>query len=253
MSVTAKLLRLYRVDGQLRGLQTRLQGAERFLAEQTKQLEQIETKRASIESQLKQLGASAADQEGETARLDAKMETIREQMGSAQTNKEYKAFLSELNTFKAERDKFESGALEQMTKSDELKKQLAELESQSTERRKVSQKAAQDRDERAAEIKVRLAELQTERTRLAAEVPASALSKFEGLVRARGDGAMAPVEIQDRRRHEFTCGGCMMSLPVEAVSGLLSRGDLTLCPACGCVLFLEEETTQAMQPAQSKR
>jgi uncharacterized protein len=253
MNVTAKLLRLFRVDGQLRGLQTRLNGAERFLGEQDKQLKAIEAKRGAIESQLKQLTATAADAEGETKRLDARMDVIREQMNSAKTNKEYQAFLTELNTLKTERDKHESSALEQMTKADELKSQLAEIVAQHDERVKVRQKAAEDREQREAEIKDRLAELKTERAKLAEDVPPSALSKFEQLVRTRGDAAMASIEIQDRRRHEFTCGACMMSLPVESVSGLLSRGELTLCAACGCVLYLDEETTHAMQAAPSKR
>src|SRR5688572_24457003 len=87
MSVTEKLLRVFRVDQQLRGLQGRLGGAERFLEEQTRQLRQVEAKRDAAAAQLRQLRATIADHEGEMARLDAKLAAIREQMNSAKTNK----------------------------------------------------------------------------------------------------------------------------------------------------------------------
>ncbi|MDX2117843.1 MAG: hypothetical protein SFY96_06660 [Planctomycetota bacterium] len=253
MDVTAQLLRLFQVDKQYRGLQTRLNAAEKFLAEQTKQLADISSKASLCEAQIKQLTAVVANHEGETKRLDARMETIRGQMNSAQTNKEYKAFLTEVNTLKAERDRFETQALESMSRLDEIKKQLEGLVSQKVERERVKGVAAQERDTRAAEIKDRLAELKTERDALTKGIAADTLTVFERLVATKGDEAMAPVEVADRKRHEYNCGSCMMHLPVETVSGLLSGGRLTRCVSCSSILYLTEEDAKSLQPAASKR
>lgn len=57
----------------------------------------------------------------------------------------------------------------------------------------------------AEEIKGRVEELKAQRASLAADVPRSAC-RAERLVETRGDDAMASVEVQDRKRHEFTCG-----------------------------------------------
>lgn len=253
MDLTAKLLKVYLVDKQLRGLQSRLRAAERFHTDQSTQLEQLDTKKGSLEGQLRQITAVVADNEGEMKRLDQKMATIREQMNSAQTNKEYKAFLTEMNTFKAERDRLETAALEQMTKAEELRKQVAELTGQREQREQVQKVAAGEKTQRADEIKDRVEELKRQRQAAAAEVPPDTLAKLELLLRQRGDDAMAPIEIQDRKRHEYTCGSCMMSLPVESVSGLLSTGKLTFCVSCQCILYLDEESAKAMQPQASKR
>ncbi len=253
MDLTSKLLRVFLVEKQLRGLQTRLRSAERFHSDQSAQLQQLDTKRTSLESQLRQITAVAADQEGEVKRLDEKMAVIREQMNSAQTNKEYKAFLTEMNTYKAERDRLETGALEQMAKAEELRKQVAELAAQRGEREQVQKVAAGEKTQRADEIKDRVEELKAQRKAAAAEVPPDALKKLELLIKQRGDEAMAPIEVQDRKRHEYTCGSCMMSLPVESVSGLMSSGKLTFCVSCQCILYLDEEAAKAMQPAASKR
>jgi predicted nucleic acid-binding Zn-ribbon protein len=252
MDVTAKLLRVFNVDKQLRGLQSRLGSAERFLGEQTKEIESLDSKRNTLESQLKQHTAQAADFEGEMARLDAKMATIRKQMDAAQTNKEYKAFLTEINTFKADRDNLETKALEVMTKSDELKKQVAELTSKRTEREQVQKVAAGDRDQRFKEIEARLNELKAERATLAAEVPADVMSLFQRLIDQRGDDAMGPIEIADHKRHEYHCGVCMMALPVDLVSGLMSSGKLTRCKSCECILYIDEETRKALTPGAGK-
>lgn len=250
MHVTAKLVRLFMVDKQLRGLQSRLHAAERFLVAQQTELEGIDAKRHGIEAQLKTLTAGAHDREGEMARLDAKAASLRDQMNSAQTNREYKAFLSELNTIKEQKDKLETGALELMTQAEALRGQLNELATQREQREQIRKVAQADREARAAEIKDRVAELEGQRAELAKDVPADVLAMFQRLIEQRGDDAMAPVEVQDRKRHEFTCGACQMSLPVESVNGLMVNGKLTRCPSCGCILYMDDTANEAMKPAE---
>ncbi len=249
MSVTEKLLRVYLVDKQLRGLQSRLGGAEKFLADQVGQLGQLEASRKSLETEIKQSKVRRGDLEGEVARLDARLATLREQMDKAQTNKEYKAFLTEVNTVKAERDRLETQALEHLAKSDETTKKLDELDSKRKERESVKQVAASDRDQRHAEIRDRLAELKAERDKVAADVPGDVLSAFNRLIAQRGDDAMAPVEIHDFKRHEFTCGACMIALPLDLVSGLISSGRLTKCVSCQCILYLDDAAKEAASPS----
>lgn len=251
MHVTAKLVNVYQVEKQLRGLQSRLRAAETFLSQQSKDLQQLDTKRASLEAQIKTLTAQAGDHQGEVARLDARLEQIRKQLDSAQTNKEYQAFLTEVNNYKADRDLAETAALELLGKADELKKQLGELDSQRSERDQVRQVAAGDRDARSSEIASQVQELKAKRDALAADVPPDALSILNRLLTNRGEEAMASVEVQDRKRHEYTCGSCQMSLPVDAVNGLLTNGRLTMCSSCQCLLYIGEDAVKALQPPQA--
>ncbi len=251
MSVTEQLLRVFRVDQQIRGLQSRLNAAETFLKEQVNQLSQIDTKREAINSQIRQLQAVAADNEGEMKRLDARIESLREQMNSAKTNKEYKAFLTEVNTLKADRSQNETAALEHMTKIDELTKQLETLDAQRGEREKVKGVASDDRVKKADEIKDRLAELQAQRKELAAGVPPQAMTLYQEMVRQKGDEAMAPIEELDRRRHEYTCSSCQMTVPVETLSVLLrpisDSKPITRCVSCGAILYIEAEMAERHQ------
>lgn len=252
MDVTAKLLRVYQVDKLIRGLQTRLGAAEKFLQQQVKDLAQMDAQMRALEATLKQHTVVGADQEGETKRLDERMAVIRGQMDKAQTNKEYQTFLSELSGYKTQRDKFETVALEAMAKADEVRKQVAELALKRADREKVREHAAKEREERFKEIEGRLNELRAERQAFVADVPADVLGMFQRLLDLRGDQAMGTVEVIDRKRHEYNCGSCMMAIPIDAVSGLISNGRLTRCSSCECVLYLDEAAVAALKPSAKK-
>lgn len=239
MTVTTQLLELFRVDKQLRGLRTRLDAAERFLREQTRQSDELRANAASIETQLKQLRASASNAEGEAARLEAKIAGLREQMNSAKTAKEYNAFLTELGTFKDQKSASEEQALTAMTKIEELSATLKELSGQQAERQKMVTAAETERATREAEIKDRMTELSAKRTSLAAGIPKDVLSSFEHLIKTKGDDAMAHVEVVDRRNYEYSCAACYMTLPMETVSSIVA-GKLTSCVSCGSILFTED-------------
>lgn len=240
MTVTASLLRLFRVDQQLRGLQTRLHAADRFLAEQERQFKELDVKHSALVTQLRQIKAAQGGYEGEVATVDARVATLREQMNAARTNKEYSAFLTELNTLKAQKEALEKDQIDSMEKIEALGKQIESATSQRGERTKMVEKARSDRSTKEAEIKDRVAELRTQRAALAKEVPADVLAILEDLIARRGDEAMAHVEVLDRRNHEWTCGACMMALPVQHINAI-AAGKFTRCSNCQCILFTEED------------
>lgn len=246
MTPTAKLLRVHRVDQQLRGLKSRVDGAQRYLDEQERLLSEIRTKHEALQGQSRQLQATAHNDETELQSIDARVAKLRDQMNNAQTQKQYAAFLVEVNTLKADREKIETRALESMSKLDEVRKALEELDGQRTEREKLRDVAKNDRDQRAAEIKERLAELEAERTEAARDVPGEALKALATAVRRHDDEAMAPIEEHSRRDRDYSCGACQVMLPVELVSSLLSRGTITHCTNCGAILFIEQELRESL-------
>ncbi len=239
MSVTTQLLDVFRVDKQLRGLRSRLGGAERFLTQQSMLLADLDKTKTTLEAQIRALRATVANEEGEAARIEARATALREQMNNAKTAKEYAVFQSELNTLKEQKSAVDEKVLEAMGKAEEAEKKLADILTSHTDRTKIVQTAKTDRDTKAAEIKDRLAELTAQRKSLCEGVPAREMRMLEDLIKTRGDEAMAPIEVLDRRAHEGNCSACMMAVTVEVVSSLMS-GKLVNCPACHCILYMEE-------------
>lgn len=253
MTVTAKLLRLYLVDRQLRGLTSRLHTAEKYLADQDKCLKDLDAKHASLSSQLRLLEATNKNDEVEASALDARVETLRERMNNAKTSKEHAALLTEIGTQKDAKKVIEDRELDSMTKVEAMRKELAEIESKRAERKTLHTDAVKDRDARAAEIKDRVAELQKERDVAKKDVPSSALVVYEARVSMGHEEVMAPVEEQDRRNLEYTCGACYTHLPIEQVSILLKRGDLTKCTTCQAILYMAQELKADIDAGNEKK
>ncbi len=250
MGVTGKLLALYRVDQQLRGLNARLRSAEAYLRQQEKLLADHATKREAIEAELKQAQATNHNDENEIKGIDERIEASRERMNNAQTSKEHSATLTEINTLKADRALIEERVLTAMGKIEELNAELATIDEEAAKRQKIRDTAATERDARAAEIKDRVAELEAEREGVVKEVPAPALTVYQGAIDRGVEDVMAPIEEQDKRNMEYTCGSCYTHLPIEKVSVLMQRGDLTTCPSCDVILYLGEEVRGSLESAK---
>ncbi len=255
MTVTAKLLSLYRVDQQLTGLQSRLRAAERYLSAQEKQLGDLNDQARALQSQIRQLEASEHNDETETKGLDERIAMLRDRMNSAQTSKEHSAHLTEINTLKADRGLIEERAIETLNKLEELRVHATELTDQIAEREKVREVAKSDRDRKEAEIRERLEELQGLRAEAVKDVPGSALAIYEErLAKHDPEEVMAPVEEQDRRNMEYTCGNCYTHLPIEPVNRLLKRSDeLIACPACQVILYIEEDLRDSISTSHLKK
>ena len=253
MGVTATLLDLYRVDQQLRGLTSRLDGAEKYLAEQDRQLKAIAAKQEAAAAQLKQLEASAHNDQSEASGIDARIETLRERMNNAKTSKEHSALLTEMNTLKADKTGIEERALASMQKLEELRKQVETTKEQKAEREQVRKVALKDRDERKAEIQQRLDELNAQRLKAVDEVPPEPLRIYTERLNSGAEDVMAPLQEEDRRNLEYSCGSCYTMLPIELVSILLKRGDLTKCPSCKVILYMETELKQDIATSQEKK
>lgn len=251
MSVTAKLLSVFRVDQQIQGLQSRLEGAERFLAEQTRQLAVLGTEKDAIDTQLRQLRASESNAEGESKRIEVRIDELREKMNSAATNKEYKAFLSEVNNLKEIRTTHDDQAIEFLEQIEALATKLEEIDESVEEKERIRVVAEEQRQQRSDEIADKLAELNAQRSTLVTEVPKDAMAIYSELLEMRGEDAMAPLEIEDRKRHEYVCGSSMMSVPVEVAASLM-QGKLTISPNDGCILYLTPEAEEELKGAFKK-
>jgi hypothetical protein len=246
MRLNDALKELFLVDQQVRGLESRLDGARRGVRSQQIKIEQRTEQREQLIAQLKQAQAAAANAENEVASIEQKIERLRQQMNTAKTNKEYSAFLVEVNTLKVEKGKAEEQALEHMTRIDSLKEEIAEVEQKLAEEQRIKQLTDRELADRQAEVADQLAELKQQREQAASNLPADALAVFERLAENMDGEAMAPVIETDRRRLEYSCGGCYMSIPVEKVNILATQDKLVPCPSCNRLLYLEAALKEAM-------
>jgi len=246
MGLNDALRELFLVDQQVRGMESRVETARKHVRVQQIKLEQIEQQAAELKDQLQHAEAQAHDLENDISDADSRIERLREQMNSVKTNKEYSAMLVEVNTIKADRSKLEDQTLEVMGKVEALRAELGQLNKAMEDQRRVKELADRELAERQEEVGEQLAEVKGRREAAAAEVPDEPLQVFEKLNAAYEGEAMAPIIEEDRRRLEYTCGGCYMSIPVEKVNQLMTVDQITRCSSCGRILYMEQQLKEEM-------
>ena len=246
MSLNDALYQLYLADQQVRGLASRLEGARRDVRAKQARIEQLQQQRQELDDQLQHARASEANLESEAQDTEQKIEEHRQQMNTAQTNKQYQALLVEVNTLKSDKSKTEERALEMMTQIESLQKRLAEVDEALAEQQKIKQVADQKLEQRKEEVSDQLERAKRDRQAAAEQVPERARAEFERLADSTDGEPMAPVEAEDPRRMEFICGGCFMAIPVERVNQLMTGNELVLCPSCARILYLSQQTKEAM-------
>jgi len=247
MSLIENLLNLYKVDAQVRGLRSRLDAAQRYFAAQSKQVEVLQQQQAELQTRRKHLQAGIGNQEMEIKGIDQRLEKYRNDLNSANTNKQYTAVLTEMNTVKVNRSEAEDKMLADLEQVEKIEGDIKALDAQLIERNKVREVAKAQLEERKSDVGQRLAELEIERQNAAAVIPAPALAVFDEVADVHDGEAMAQVEVIDRRNRDYSCGSCNMHIPFDQVSLLASRNEaIHRCPSCSRILYMQEEIRGAL-------
>ena len=112
MSQLEVLRQLFKVDQQVRGFQSRLEGATGRQKQQRQRLDQLEQQKKELTDQIQHVQATANGLEHQAQDVELRVGTMRERMNTVTSNKEYSALLIEVNTLKNNKSKLEDEALD---------------------------------------------------------------------------------------------------------------------------------------------
>ncbi|MBG83081.1 MAG: hypothetical protein CMJ40_00880 [Phycisphaerae bacterium] len=242
MSLIEDLLELNLVERQLRGLQSRVGSAETFFNAQNRQMNELLQRKEELQTRRKQRQVAVSGFETDTKAMDERLEKLRNELNTAETTKQYSAFLEEMNTLKQTRGETDELALAEMSEIESIDEDMGTLEEAITERQTVLTRAATELEERKAEIAERVTELQRERDVKAAIIPESPLSTFTQCADDFDGDAMAHIEEIDKKRREYCCSSCNVNLPFNIVVQLLGNIEsLTQCENCLRILYVTPE------------
>jgi predicted nucleic acid-binding Zn-ribbon protein len=220
MSLLQQLLALHRADVQVRSLRSRLSQADRYLATQQKQLDDVLAQRGDVETQRRQLQAQVANMEMEGKAIGERIERLRADLNQSGNTKQYTAILQEMKVIEVQRDELDTQALAQMERVEQLNKRLADFDTVLTERSRLCDAAKAESAERHRDTAERLSELERERAAAAAGVPAISA-----------------------RHREYACSACSTEIPFGVYTRLLGEGGAVVqCTSCRRILHLPAET-----------
>jgi len=251
MSLQEKLYQLFLLEKQVRGMQSRFESADRRLNVLTKKLAQLTQQHLELSQQHKATRAHAQLLEADSQGVEGKIAALRAQMGEVHTNKEYSALLVEVNTLKNDQGKIEEDALTELERVEQIDAELKALVENIEQQKKLVAGAESELAKHESEVGAELESLTTQRDAAAADVPLDVRDLFNRMSDATDGEAMAAISEEDRRNLEYCCGGCYMQLPVECVNRLLTRAnELTTCPSCSRILFVDQDLRSTMSAAK---
>jgi predicted nucleic acid-binding Zn-ribbon protein len=235
------LVKLFRADQELRTAQEHYDNAARSVRLLERRVTDLSGKLSALQLSLREQQSKAGNMELDLKTRDEHIEKLRAQQQQAKTNKEYQIFLTEINTEKVDRNKIEDETIQALEVVERTQGEVKILQGQLDEEQKKL-------TETKAQLGGKLSELQTEidRLRPAREeayeaVPPKGKAAFDRLAERHEGEAMSPLEKPDRRREEYVCGACQMSLVVDIYNRLHSRDELVACTSCGRLLFIPED------------
>jgi uncharacterized protein len=235
------LVKLYRADQKVRAAEARLEDASRNVRLQQRRVAETADRHKAATARLREQQSAAGQLELDLKTREAHIERLRIQQQTAKNNKEYQAFLLEINTEKLDKTKVEDEALllmEQVEKlTAEQKEIVAALETETAKLEKIKSEIGGKLTSLQAEIDA----LKPAREAAGADVPAKALDAYTRLADRFDGEAMSALSKPDRRREEYLCSSCNLSLVTDIYNKLHSRDDLVFCPSCFRILFIPDD------------
>ena len=194
---------------------------------------------------LETVSKSKREKELELQIQEANIEKLKARQSDIKTNKEYQAYLQELETARQGKGHLEDELLVQMEESDNLNKRLAEQE-QSIKAAEVQfQSKERELAQHAAQLDEAIAKLEAERTVVLKQIEKKLLRDYERLKTVRKDLAVVPIL-------HGSCSGCHMNIPPQLVAEVKLEEQIHTCSNCHRMLYLSHSIERTKQPAEVK-
>ena len=237
------LVKLFNADRLLRDAQARLDEAGKNVRLQERRANDLDAKVKEAQTRLRQQQARAGQLDLDMRARDAQIERFRTQQQTAKNNKEYQAFLMEINTAKVDRGKVEDEAVKVMDAVEKIQAEVNTLSAQlEAERTKLTQVKSQLGDT-LAKLQAEVDAMKPDRDAAASALPPKVRDAFDRMADRYDGEAMAKLTRPDRRREEYSCDACNMELAIDVYNKLHSRDEVVFCPSCRRILYIPEDLT----------
>lgn len=181
-------------------------------------------------TQLKQIEAERKKLEIEADSKRAQITKYRTQQSLIKSNTEYQALGREIE--KAEEDirRTEDVELELMDRTEHLQPALKEEQALLKELAAKGELEQADLRQRSKTAEQELAKLLADRQQIATQADADLLSRYDRLMKSKGDYALVPIQ-------HGNCGGCHLTIPPQVVHNAHKGSEVTSCDYCGRILY----------------
>jgi predicted nucleic acid-binding Zn-ribbon protein len=222
--------RLQALDQRIAALEKEIALLPKDVAVIEKQLEghirRLETDKASLTAN----GRDRKKLEGDVELARQKVTKLRDQMMSAKTNDQYKAFQHEIDFLDKEMRSNDDRTLDLMSAAEPLEAAVKKAESALKIEKQHVDAEKKKAEARTAEDRKAVAEAKAERAAIVASAPPALIVTYEN-IRRRWGGTVV-TEIEDN-----LCKGCKLSLRPQFLQDLRLGSKVMQCENCGRMIL----------------
>jgi predicted nucleic acid-binding Zn-ribbon protein len=215
--------RLLRLKAELEAVPGQRQLLEGKAARTQATFDEVRTRFAHTESERKRL-------ELEVETLKARINKLQVEQQATRSNDQYKAFQHQIETIHQEIFQLDERQLALMEEGESVARIVEEAARVAAAQKAETDRQLADLASREANLNKELAGVQAERTELASRMDPTAFSKYDRILKTRGDNVLVGV-------HRIVCGGCHVKLPMQTFLHAKAQLDLVNCPNCGRLLY----------------
>jgi len=235
------LVKVFKAEKALREAQANLDNASRDMVVQENRIRELTENLNLTQARLREQQTQARALELDVSTVDGHIERLRRQQQMSRTEKEYRAFVLEINTQKAEKRNLEDALLEVMSAVEKLQKEEADLKAQLAAAQQRCEQIKEQLAGRLSELRAVVDAARAVRDAALAEVPLTAREMFVRLCDKFEGEAMAAIGMPDKRREEYVCTACNMSLVVDIYNRLHASDEPVVCPNCRRMLYIPDD------------
>jgi predicted nucleic acid-binding Zn-ribbon protein len=215
------------------------------LAQIAPERETLRNRASSTQTQLDAAKNRVKQIESERKRLELEVESKKTQIEKyanqqlqTRKNEEYKALAHEIETCKGDIMKIEDSEIVLMEQTEAAVKEVARANGEANEAKKLADSLIAELGQREENFKKELAALQQGRAELAAAVDESARSRYERLLKGKGDNVVVGI-------NHGVCGGCHMKLQQQLIVSCQAQKEIVTCSSCGRILYYTRDMALA--------
>ena len=230
-----------------------LQDRDRRIRQEQGELSRIEPERQTLKAkaataQAELENAKLRIKQIESARKDLELEVegkkqmivrYSNQQFQTRKNEEYRALAHEIDTCKAAIFEIENREIEFMEQAEAAQKEVLRATQAAKDARSLMDEQVAQLGGREENLKKELAQLEANREELASAVDETARSRYERLMRSKGENVVVGVE-------HGVCGGCHMKLPPQLLVTCQVEKELVGCSNCGRILYYTRDMDLAL-------
>jgi len=188
---------------------------------------------------VKQLESARKDLELEVEGKKQLISRYANQQFQTRKNEEYRALAHEIELCKEAIFEIENREIELMEQGEEAQKEVLRATQAGNDTRKLVDEQLAQLAAREENLKKELATLQADRETLADAVEESARSRYERLVRSKGEYVVVGIQ-------HGVCGGCHMRIPPQLLVTCQAEKELVACSNCGRILYYTPDMNLAV-------